>query len=200
MGLLGDYLASKRSQQAARSANRFSEHMSSTAYQRGMADMRKAGLNPILAYQQGGASSPQGAMPSMSSTGDSAGTAVAGVQANTARKLGKSTRTMQKQQISTLATQAQVNTQTARKVANDAALVNTQNQIQQLAIPSATLDAEIALSKEGRAYRYGQAAKEAGPGMGYIGTGIQAFKNAAERGMKININKRNPSWGPRKRN
>lgn len=62
--------------ESARDQMMFQERMSSTAYQRAMSDMKDAGLNPIYAFNQGGASTPPGA----SASGASAGGATAVMQ------------------------------------------------------------------------------------------------------------------------
>lgn len=66
LGLAGDVIggnhSAKQSQAMADKQMKFQERMSGTSYQRATADMIKAGLNPMLAYTQGGASTPSGAM------------------------------------------------------------------------------------------------------------------------------------------
>lgn len=77
-GSLGDFIpgvGDARAANAQNAANQrnaqnqmdFQERMSNSAYQRATDDMKKAGINPMLAYSQGGASTPSGALPAVNS-------------------------------------------------------------------------------------------------------------------------------------
>jgi len=66
--LLGGERRNAAQTDAANAQMAFQSEMSGSSYQRAVADMKAAGLNPMLAYSQGGASTPVGAMPQIGDT------------------------------------------------------------------------------------------------------------------------------------
>ncbi len=84
-GLFGGERKNKVDQREALKNRQFQERMRNTSWQAGVADMEAAGLNPALAYQQGGANTPGGSSPPGAE--NTVGSAIAGMQAQKGLKL-----------------------------------------------------------------------------------------------------------------
>jgi len=83
---LGAQQANKFNKREAQKNRDFQQAMFSTRYQMTMADMKAAGLNPILAYKQGGGNPPGGSLARGAENIGSAG--IAGASAATSSALG----------------------------------------------------------------------------------------------------------------
>lgn len=116
------WFGSKKQNQANTGMSReqmaWQERMSSTAYQRAVSDMRLAGINPMLAVSQGGASTPAGSVTPKVNELEGAGRAIAGALSLARVKADidkvKSDIDVNKQLIRTSATQSQSNIASAK--------------------------------------------------------------------------------------
>lgn len=86
LSYLGGRERNAASAQAAQQQMAFQREMSDTSYQRQVADLKRAGINPMLVSKLGGASTPSGAMPTFFNPYAEAASSFSALQSSSAAK------------------------------------------------------------------------------------------------------------------
>lgn len=151
MGAKGAASSARMQAAMAREERDWQERMSNTSYQRAMADMKLAGLNPVLAYKQGGAGTPGGAgLPAAINTMEPIASSV-----RSASEKGMQL-AMTNAQLDEVKSRTDLNKMLEVKAVNDAHLsaasakqVDFQSQLTKNQIPASNLTADFYKTKIG---------------------------------------------------
>jgi hypothetical protein len=121
--LFGTQQTNQANTDIANSANQFSAQQFATRYQTTVKDLQAAGLNPMLAYSQGGGSPPTAQMPAprQNAIGNASNSALAAFDRTLQAKNVEADVLLKKQQAETASAQEKVNqTQAIQNIANEA--------------------------------------------------------------------------------
>ena len=148
---LGQHQANRQNLKIAREQMAFQERMSSTAYQRAVADMRAAGINPMLATSAGGASTPGGASAAMQNVlGGASSSAMQAARLRTELSNMMKTGQLIDEQTRKTSNEATVLYATGRKATSDANIARLNEDILKLSMPWLQNQSRIYQSDWGR--------------------------------------------------
>lgn len=178
LGYQGQKATNKANAQMAKNEMDFQERMSSTAHQREVADLRAAGLNPILSAN-GGASTPAGAMAVMQNPYESmVNNGVSSARVANETKLNQEI-------LKTQVTQQEANRAQAKKMVADANVSNAHEAEIRAGIPGVVADAEATrIQTDYLKSPSGKKAYQAGQWTGIVGNILSGAKALPGSGSK----------------
>lgn len=144
---LSSLFGASQSKASAKSQMRFQERMASTQYSRAMEDMRRAGLNPMLAYDQGGNAAPPGAGWS---TPDGVSSALAAIRMRKEFEVMDAQAESLRASAKQASTQAGVNTETVNEVLQRIRNLKATNALTEAEIPRAQTRAQLEKTLPGK--------------------------------------------------